>query len=75
MELKRRYTVVFENADKDGWGSYVPDLPGCTSAGSSFDEVVMSVQISIEMWLQQALESGEQIPPPSTQALSLSVAV
>ena len=74
MEL-RRYTVVFENAGDDGWGAYVPDLPGCTAAGASFDDAVKAVQVSIEIWLQHATEMGEPIPPPQTEALSLSVAV
>ncbi len=74
MEL-RRYTVVFENAGEDGWGAYVPDLPGCTAGGASFDEVVVSVQTSIELWLAHAKECGDLIPDASTQALSLSVAV
>ncbi len=74
MEL-RRYTVVFENAGSDGWGAYVPDLPGCTAGGATFEEAVQSIQTSIELWLKHAGESGELIPPPATQALSLSVAV
>ncbi len=74
MEL-RRYTVVFENAGSDGWGAYVPDLPGCTAGGASFDEVVRAVHHSIELWIEHAADSGEPIPPASTEALSVSVAV
>ena len=74
MEV-RRYTVVFENAGKDGWGAYVPDLPGCTAGGESFDQTMHAIQKSIELWIEYATKSGESIPPPSTEALSLSVAV
>ena len=74
MEV-RRYTVVFENAGKDGWGAYVPDLPGCTAGGTSFDAAVTSIQKSIELWIEHAIAAGESIPAPSTEALSLSVAV
>lgn len=74
MEI-RRYTVVFENAGPDGWGAYVPDLPGCTAGGASFEEAVRSVQTSIELWLAHAEECGEPIPEPTTEALTLSVAV
>jgi len=74
MEI-RRYTVVFENAGPDGWGAYVPDLPGCTAGGASFEDAVKAVQRSIELWLKHAEECGEPIPEPATQALALSVAV
>ncbi len=68
------FTVLIENAGEDGWGAYVPDLPGCTAGGHTFEEVVQSVQTSTELWLQHAHEVGDQIPVPSTQALSMSVA-
>ncbi|HTQ11723.1 MAG TPA: type II toxin-antitoxin system HicB family antitoxin, partial [Fimbriimonadaceae bacterium] len=74
MEL-RHYLVVFENAGEDGWGAYVPDLPGCTAGGASLDEAVKSAQKSIELWIAHANEVGDPIPPPSTEGLSLSVAV
>ncbi len=74
MEV-RRYAVVFENAGADGWGAYVPDLPGCTAGGATFEEAVRSVQKSIELWLAHAAQCGEHIPEPTTQALTLSVAV
>lgn len=74
MEV-RRYTVVFENAGVDGWGAYVPDLPGCTGAGATFDDAIRSIQQSIELWIEHATSAGEPIPPPLTEALSVSVAV
>jgi predicted RNase H-like HicB family nuclease len=73
MEV-RQYTVVFEDAGPDGWGAYVPDLPGCTAGGASFEETVRAVQASIELWMKHAVECGEPIPPPSTQGLTLAVA-
>jgi predicted RNase H-like HicB family nuclease len=74
MEL-RHYTVVFENAGADGWGAHVPDLPGCTAGGETFDDVVGAIQESINLWIEDAVASKESIPQPRTQALSLSVAV
>lgn len=68
MEL-RRYTVVFENAGSDGWGAYVPDLPGCTAGGASFEETIKSVQTSIVAWLKHAEECGEPIPEPTSLSL------
>lgn len=74
MELSR-YIAVFENGGEDGWGAYVPDLPGCTAAGAILEEAVEGIQVSIELWLEHARESGDPVPEPSTQAFSMSVAV
>ncbi len=74
MEV-RRYTVVFEDAGSDGWGAFVPDLPGCTAGGATFDDAMRDIQRSIALWIEHARENGEAIPAPSTEAVSLSVAV
>jgi len=71
----RRYAVLFKNAGEDGWGAHVPDLPGCTAAGKTMDETLRAIQHSIELWIEDAIEAGEEISAPSTEALSVSVAV
>ena len=74
MEV-RRYTVVFEDSGVDGWGAYVPDLPGCTAGGTSFDEAMREIQRSIALWIEHAREAGEEVPPPLTEAVSMAVAI
>ena len=74
MEV-RRYTVVFEDGGADGWGAYVPDLPGCTAGGASFDDAMRDIQQSIALWIEHARAAGEPVPPPLTEAVSLAVAV
>ena len=29
------YIVIYEQADDDGWGAYLPDLPGVVAIGVS----------------------------------------
>ncbi|MDR2068852.1 MAG: type II toxin-antitoxin system HicB family antitoxin [Spirochaetaceae bacterium] len=45
----------------------VPDLPGLHTFGSSLAEALYMVQDAIEMWLWDAENKGEVIPPASSQ--------
>jgi predicted RNase H-like HicB family nuclease len=60
----RRFAVVFEKA-KSNWGAYVPDLPGCTTTGSTLEETKHNIREAIELHLEAMLEVGEPIPVPT----------
>jgi predicted RNase H-like HicB family nuclease len=61
-----RYAVAVEPGDdKTAHGVAVPDLPGCFSAGDSFDEALDNAREAILMWLEDAFEKGEPLPRPS----------
>ena len=48
------------------WGVIVPDLPGCFSAADSgIDEAIENTKEAIELWIEAALDAGEDIPKPS----------
>ena len=60
------YLIVIEKAGR-GFSAYVPDLPGCTSAGDSFDETLEGIREAIEGHLDVMREYGEPIPEPTSQ--------
>ena len=68
-----KYTVIIEK-DGDGYGAYVPDLPGCVAAGESKEEVVDLIQDAIELHLEGLKEEGEPIPEPLTKVEVIEVA-
>ena len=37
--MKLKYVVVFERT-ANNWCAYAPDVPGCVSAGSSWEEML-----------------------------------
>jgi len=43
----------------------VPDLPGCFSAGDTFDEAVSNAADAITLWIKDAIKNGQGIPCPS----------
>ncbi|MEZ0324477.1 MAG: type II toxin-antitoxin system HicB family antitoxin [Fimbriimonas sp.] len=60
------YAVVYERAKKN-WAAYVPDLPGCTSAGWTLDECQRNVIEAVEIHLEAMRQAGEPIPQPETE--------
>lgn len=64
-----RYPVLIEpGTDRTAFGVVVPDLPGCFSAGDTLDEAMDGARDAIAGWIDEALESGHPVPPPSPLA-------
>lgn len=63
-----KYPIAIEpRGDKTTWGVVVPDLPGCFSAADSgIDEAIENAKEAIELWIEAALDAGEDIPKPSS---------
>ena len=59
-----RFPVVLHTDDGVRYGVTVPDLPGCFSAGDTFDEALESVREAIELHLEGLLEEGGDVPVP-----------
>jgi predicted RNase H-like HicB family nuclease len=57
----RKYLVVYEKS-KDGYSAYVPDLPGCTSAGSTREEIEMNILEAINLYIEVLKKDGQKIP-------------
>jgi len=59
-----RFPVVLHTDDGVRYGVTVPDLPGCFSAGDTFDEALDSVHEAIELHLEGLIEEGGDVPAP-----------
>ena len=62
-----KYLVIYEKG-QEGYGAYVPDLPGCVAVGESVDDVKALIREAIAMHLQSMRQDGEPIPIPTTQS-------
>ncbi len=61
-----RYPIAIEPGDENhAYGVVVPDLPGCFSAGDSFEEAIVNAKEAIELWMETVIEDGGSIPDPS----------
>ena len=60
-----RYAVVIEKG-AEGYGAYVPDLPGVISVGDTEEEVTANIHEAIALHLDGLRETGTRIPEPRT---------
>jgi predicted RNase H-like HicB family nuclease len=62
-----RYAIVIEKSE-NGFGAYVPDLPGCVALGETVPETEKLIKEAIEFHLEGMREDGEPIPQGSALA-------
>ncbi len=61
-----RYPIAFETGDtKHAFGVVVPDLPGCFSAGETFDDALTNARKAIVLHLDGLLDDGKPFPETS----------
>ena len=59
-----RFALALHTDDGMKYGVTVPDLPGCFSAGDSFDEAVEMAREAIDAHCELLAEKGLDIPAP-----------
>jgi len=58
-----RYVALLDGK-AGAYGVTVPDLPGCTSGGSTTDEALRNAVEAVRLWAQDAIADGEALPQP-----------
>ena len=58
------YVVIYEQADDDGWGAYLPDLPGVVAIGPSRSEVAERIQEALSVYAEDLHQRGGSLPAP-----------
>jgi predicted RNase H-like HicB family nuclease len=61
--LMARYVALVDGRS-GSYGLTVPDLPGCTSAAATIDEVLRRATEAVRLWAEDALADGEKLPKP-----------
>ena len=62
-----RYLVIIEPSD-DGFGAYVPDLPGCVAVADTREEVQQLIAEAISRHVADLRETGQPVPLPSVES-------
>jgi predicted RNase H-like HicB family nuclease len=60
-----KYVVVVEKSE-NGFGAYVPDLPGCAVVAETRDEALDLIREAVALHLESLREEGSPIPEPAT---------
>jgi predicted RNase H-like HicB family nuclease len=59
------YSLIIEWSDADdAFIVTVPELSGCRTHGTTYEEAVQQGQDAIESWIDAARAGGRPIPPP-----------
>jgi predicted RNase H-like HicB family nuclease len=62
-----RYPIAIETGTGTAsFGVIVPDLPGCFSAGDTYEEAIAGADEAVAVWINAALDAREAIPSPSS---------
>ena len=70
-----RFSVVLEK-DQDGYFAYCPELQGCYTQGTTYEEAIANLKDAIRLHLEDRLEAGDDISQSESVSLtSLEVAV
>jgi len=68
-----KYAVVIEKGE-NGYGAYVPDLPGCIAVADTKEEVKHLIHEAIEFHIEGLKEDGVSAPEPTSSIEFIEVA-
>jgi predicted RNase H-like HicB family nuclease len=58
----RKFKVILEPNELNGYTAIVPLLPGCISEGDSREEALVNIKEAIELYIDSLKADGEPIP-------------
>lgn len=65
------YIAVIERTG-NGYGAYVPDLPGCVAVGDTIEETEALIREAVGYHVEMLRESGDDVPLPEASARLVS---
>lgn len=70
--MKVQYAVVYERGEENYCG-YVPDLPGCISAGDDLEDMKRMMREAIAIYIEVLTDDGDPIPPATSSVADAMV--
>ncbi len=70
--MERTYIALVEKDATSDYGVFFPDLPGCITAGTTFDEARAMAREVLALHLEGMAADEEQIPPPCSPDAALA---
>ena len=65
-----RYEVIlYWSAEDAAFIAEVPELPGCTADGVTYQDALAHIEVVIREWIETAREEGRSIPEPKGRLL------
>ena len=67
--MNKYEVIIFWSKEDQAFVVEVPELPGCTTHGSTQEAALANVQEAICLWIDTAKEFGDSIPEPKGRRL------
>jgi antitoxin HicB len=61
------YTVILRRDSEGDWVSRIDELEGCVAHGSTQADALQNLEEAKHLWIEDALEAGDNIPVPSQE--------
>ena len=62
--MRRRYPLIIEGVEGNYCG-YFPDLPGCTTAGQTIEDISGNAKEALLLYLEEYAANGKPLPEAS----------
>lgn len=56
--------ILYWSAADQAFIAEVPELPGCSADGTTYQEALANAEVVIQEWIETARELGRSIPEP-----------
>ena len=56
--------IIYWSEEDQAYIAEVPELPGCSANGATYDEAIKNVEVVISEWIETAQSLGRTIPQP-----------
>jgi len=62
--MNRYEVIIYWSKEDEAFIAEVPELPGCSADGATYQEALSNVEVIIKEWIETAKELGRPIPEP-----------
>jgi len=62
----RTYFAIVHKDEDSAVGVVFPDLPGCFSAGDTYDKAIANAHVALRLYAEAERNAGRQLPKPRT---------
>ena len=70
MEMNPKYElIIFWSEEDKAFIAEVPELPGCSADGETYQEALTNVELVVQEWIETAQSLGRDIPVPKGRLL------
>lgn len=64
MSKYKYEVIIYWSGEDEAFIAEVPELPGCATDGSTYQEALANVEVIIQEWIETAKKLGRPIPKP-----------